>query len=97
MDLVKEVNRLLDQAFETKFPRKIKGNRDFCSLGSVKIKYLKDIFELRWFGLFEAPIGEFTSKDGSALEISPVYEGQAQVYAQLYKARYGKDVNINLR
>jgi hypothetical protein len=94
----KQINSLLNKAFGTGFLSIVEGDREISSLGSYKNKNgaLKEIFKLSYIGFYESYIGSFTSEDGSKLKVSPRYTEQIKEYAELYKEKFGKEVEISL-
>jgi hypothetical protein len=94
--LAKKINYLLNRAFNPGIFKKVEGDRTYYSYGSSKNKdgSLDWIFVLGF--LTELKIGEFTEKDGSGIKVFPEYAAQAMRYAELYKAKYGKDAIIKL-
>lgn len=98
------VNPIVEQAFGRRF----KGNYDFedhslfdGSTGLKEINRLCMIGKRRLLGLsceYAGQLGSFRHQeaDGSVIAVFPNYESAAKKYAELYKQKTGKEVQIIL-
>mgnify|MGYP001576196040 CR=1 FL=1 len=100
---VREVNSLLRKAFGRPIPivYGINGNFSYCSdMGGLPMApgFLDRLNQIQLTNLFGTigPIGEFTNKDGSSVRIGEKYLNETKRYAELYKAKYGKDAQVEI-
>ena len=80
------------------FGRNTQGNlMDYDLRPLPEIDDLHFIARRVWFPSLYPVIGQFPFRgDGSEIRVLPRYEGQAKVYAELYRQEFGKDVTVNV-
>ena len=97
---VQEVNSLLRKAFGRPIPilYGIQGNLGFSPPEAMDLYTFDHLEEIGTTNLMGATrIGKFTEKDGSSIRLSgDRYLNEVRRYAELYKAKYGKDVHIEV-
>ena len=97
---MKEVNSLLRKAFGRSIPfiYDVRGNANHGVVMAEEIHlldHLEVILTTNFLG--GQHVGEFTKRDGSSMRLSgDRYLNEARRYAELYKAKYGKNVQIEV-
>lgn len=95
--MMDEVNLLVREAFGERYQGNFSVSSEYFS-ETNSLETIADkgifLFDLPLFG--QKVIGKFDSKDGSSIRVLPKYASQARMYAEMFEARFGKEVKVTI-
>ena len=91
---IDSINSLIHKSFGKSFFGHLHFWTDWKETGFSPTLRLEEICKVSILGNGRYSIGNFTKKDGSAMDVEEGYKYAARKYAELYKEKFGKEVTI---